>query len=95
MHIAFLSTYPPRVCGLATFTQDLVNQAGNVGINSIGVTGPEALRIGSGPWTPTTSSAYAVFRITGDQAAQVPEPSTLCLLGFGGIALALCTRRHS
>jgi Carboxypeptidase regulatory-like domain/PEP-CTERM motif len=73
------------------FTQDLVNQAGDVGINSIGVTGPEALRIGSGPWTPTTSSAYAVFRITGDQA-QVPEPSTLCLIGFGAIALALCTR---
>jgi hypothetical protein len=93
--VAFPSTLHPTLLAGQTywftaFTQDLVNQAGNVGINSIGVTGPEALRIGSGPWTPTTSSPYAVFRITGDQA-QVPEPSTLWLLGFGGISLA-CAR---
>jgi hypothetical protein len=69
-------------------TMDLVNQAAAVGINSTGVVGPQGLRIGSGPWMPTTSSAYAVFRVTGD-AASVPEPGSAVFIGAGLIALAV------
>lgn len=73
-------------------TADLLNQAAQIGINSIGVTGPEALRIGNGAWTPTGSSAFSVFRVTGDA---VPEPSTFALFGLGGLLLASRARRHT
>lgn len=72
---------------------DPVNQAANIGINSIGVTGPEALRLGAGPWVPTTSSAYSVFRVMGDSSSAVPEPSTSALFVAGFTLLFAGVRR--
>jgi len=35
--VVFLSTYPPRECGLATFTEDLVNEISKVGLVRPGI----------------------------------------------------------
>jgi hypothetical protein len=73
-------------------TEDLVNQAANIGINSVGVTGPEALRLGSDPWSPTTSSAYGVFRVVGEAPSAIPEPSMSLLFAAGSAALVVAKR---
>jgi hypothetical protein len=75
-------------------TADLVNQVADVGINSVGVTGPEALRIGNGPWSPTSSSAYGVFEVVGDAPSAIPEPSTALLLAAGAALLVAGKRAY-
>jgi len=42
--VAFLSTYPPRECGLATFTEDLVNE-----ITKIALVRPDVIAVSAGP----------------------------------------------
>lgn len=37
IRVFFLSTYPPRACGIATFTQDLVNELSKTGKIDIGI----------------------------------------------------------
>ncbi|WP_371362143.1 D-inositol-3-phosphate glycosyltransferase [Sporomusa rhizae] len=42
-NVAFLSTYPPRECGLATFTEDLVNE-----INKVALVRPYVVAVAAG-----------------------------------------------
>lgn len=69
------------------FTLDLVNESVELGINPVGLTGPEALRLGDGAWYPTTSTAYAAFRVTGDPV--VPEPSSIMLLTIAILGISV------
>ena len=43
-NVAFLSTYPPRECGLATFTEDLVNE-----ITKVALVRPAVIAVSAGP----------------------------------------------
>ena len=61
---------------------DPVNDMGSWSINSIGANGPQAGKIGDGPWTGSRTNIDAVFRVTGDDSS-VPEPSALALLVLG------------
>jgi hypothetical protein len=93
-HFTFSSGLKPQLVAGQTYwftamTMDLVDQAAQLGINSVGVTGPEALRLDAGPWMPTTSTAYPVFRITAD--VPVPEPSTAAFI-LTGCAVVIWTR---
>ena len=80
--IGYSSANPVLSAGLqywfASFVPDLVNDGAQLGINPIGYVGPMAIRLGAASWFPTSSSADAVFRITGDTA--VPEPSSAWLV---------------
>jgi len=45
LKVAFISTYPPRQCGIATFTQDLVNSLSQLYGDSLAEKGQENLQI--------------------------------------------------
>jgi hypothetical protein len=76
-------------------TQDPVNDAAQIGISPIVVSGFESYRIGNGPWIgPFASgippSGYSVFRVTGEV---VREPYTSSLVAFG-VCLFMWLRRR-
>ena len=57
--VAFLSTYPPRECGLATFTEDLVNEIGKIeGINPYVIAVSTGLEIYADPRVACTLSQH-------------------------------------
>ncbi len=45
LKVAFISTYPPRQCGIATFTQDLVNSLSQLYGDSLAEKGQENLQV--------------------------------------------------
>ena len=65
--VAFLSTYPPRECGLATFTEDLVNE-----ITKIGLVRPRIIAVSAG--TEEYEDARVVYKL--DQHKRESYPKT-------------------
>jgi len=45
LKVAFISTYPPRQCGIATFTQDLVNSLSQLYGDTLAERGQESLQV--------------------------------------------------
>jgi hypothetical protein len=88
--ITFLSVSHPELQAgqrywLEAGTQDLVNEAADLGTSPTSLSGTEASRIGTGPWSGPYASGmppsnYAAFRINGETAVPEPYPASLLVL---------------
>lgn len=63
-------------------------------LNSIGLTGTQASRVGSGAWFATSGNTLAAFSLDGTPLAPIPEPSSLVLLTSGLAGLMAVVRRR-
>ena len=68
-NVAFLSTYPPRECGLATFTEDLVNE-----ITKVALVRPYVIAVASG--TEEYTDPRVVFKLRQHERESYFETAT-------------------